>query len=182
MCLLLKMSNWSFTPRAWTGTLRSRVHARMTPTMMNGTQMYPAFWYQTSLSTPFFTSTKRCEAPMIEIPTIQGTTNCTRLTPKLPMPACRPRAVPCLALGKKYDVEGMNPEKAPPPMPASAARNSSIAYGVSGFCTASPHPIAGRTSSAEVIVTSLRVPMIGGRKVQIRRSVPPARPGMATSQ
>ena len=42
--------------------------------------------------------------------------------------------------------------------------------------------MAGRTNSAEVIVTSLRVPMIGGRNVQIRRNVPPARPGMATSQ
>ena len=42
--------------------------------------------------------------------------------------------------------------------------------------------MSGMRKRAVVSVTSLRVPMIGGRKVQIRRSVPPARPGMAMSQ
>ena len=85
-------------------------------------------------------------------PTIHGVTNCTTLTPKLPMPACTPSAVPCLALGKKYDVLGMKPENTPPPMPARTARSSRTAYGVSGFCTARPQPISGMRNSAVVIV------------------------------
>jgi hypothetical protein len=36
-----------------------------------------------------------------------------------------PSAVPCLERGKKYEVEGMNPEKAPPPMPARKASTMS---------------------------------------------------------
>ena len=54
-----------------------------------------------------------------------GVSSCTSETPKLPKPACRPRAVPCLARGKKYDVLGMKPEKAPPPMPAKKANTIS---------------------------------------------------------
>ena len=66
-----------------------------------------------------------CDAPRTpssEKPMIHGVTNCTMETPKLPMPACRPSAVPCLRRGKKYDVLGMKPENAPPPMPDRNAR------------------------------------------------------------
>ena len=101
VCLLLKMSSWSLTPRACTGTDRSMREARMTPTMTNGTQIHPAFWYQTCFSIPFSGFEKVCAAPMRAKPTIHGVTNCTRLTPKFPIPAWTPRAVPCFAFGKK---------------------------------------------------------------------------------
>ena len=39
VCLFLKMSICSRMPRACTGTLRSRIQARMTATTTNGTQM-----------------------------------------------------------------------------------------------------------------------------------------------
>ncbi len=58
-------------------------------------------------------------------PISQGVSNCTSETPKLPIPACRPSAVPCILRGKKYEVDGMNPEKAPPPMPARNANTRS---------------------------------------------------------
>ncbi len=101
VCLLPKMSSWSFTPRALTGTDRSIVYAKTTPTITNGTQIHPAFWYQTCFSMPLSGLTNSWDPPMRANPTIHGVTNCTRLTPKLPMPAWIPSAVPCLALGKK---------------------------------------------------------------------------------
>ena len=76
----------------------------------------------------------------------------------------------------------MNPANAPPPMPARAPRIRRTAKGVLGFWTARAQPTTGRMNSAVVSVTSLRVPMIGGRNVQTRRSVPPASPGIAMSQ
>ncbi len=90
--------------------------------------------------------------------------------------------MPCLLRGKKYEVLGMKPENAPPPMPASAARQSSHQKGVSGLPTAWAHPMSGRTRSRVVIVTSLRVPMRGGSTIHTSRRVPPASPGMAVSQ
>jgi hypothetical protein len=54
-----------------------------------------------------------------------GVSSCTIETPKLPIPACRPSAVPCFLLGKKYEVLGMKPENAPPPMPARKASTMS---------------------------------------------------------
>ncbi len=64
---------------------------------------------------------------MMAKPMIQGVTNWTALTPKLPMPAWIPRAVPCLERGKKYEVLGMKPENAPPPMPARMPSSSRTA-------------------------------------------------------
>ena len=90
--------------------------------------------------------------------------------------------MPCLRRGKKYDVLGMKPEKAPPPMPDRNARIRNVVKVVDGFWTAMPHPTSGISSRAVVSVTSLRVPMTGGSHIQTRRSEPPARPGMAVSQ
>ena len=56
-------------------------------------------------------------APSAAKPMIQGATNCTMETPKLPRPAWMPIAVPCSRFGKKIDVDGMNDEKSPPPIP-----------------------------------------------------------------
>ena len=36
-----------------------------------------------------------------------GESNCTRLTPKFPTPACMPKAVPDRRLGKNKEVEGI---------------------------------------------------------------------------
>ena len=84
--------------------------------------------------------------------------------------------------GKKYDVLGMNPENAPPPMPDRNDRVNSHAYDVSGFCTAMAQPINGNSSSSVVSVTSLRVPRMGGSTIQVNRSSPADRPGSATNQ
>ena len=54
-------------------------------------------------------------------PMIQGVTNWTMLTPKLPTPAWIASAVPCSRLGKNRLVDGMKDEKLPPPSPASKA-------------------------------------------------------------
>lgn len=98
------------------------------------------------------------------------------------MPACSPSAVPCNRLGKKYDVLGMNPEKAPPPMPARNASTMSSQYGAVGLSTRTPHPRMGKISSAVVAATILRVPMTGGSTIQMIRMKPAARPGMAAIQ
>jgi len=52
----------------------------------------------------------------------QGMRNCMTLTPKLPMPAFRPRERPCILLGKKKEMFDMEDAKAPPPTPLMAAR------------------------------------------------------------
>ena len=111
-----------------------------------------------------------------------GVSSCTSETPKLPMPAWRPSAVPCMRLGKKYDVDGMKPENAPPPMPARNERPIRRQYGTSGLVTSKPQPSTGRISSSVVSVTSLRVPILGGSTIHTRRRMPPERPGMAASQ
>src|SRR3989304_9651808 len=56
-------------------------------------------------------------APNREKPIIHGVTNCTKLTPKFPMPACSPIAVPCSLFGKKRLDDGIYDEKSPPPNP-----------------------------------------------------------------
>ena len=69
---------------------------------MNGSHTYPAFWNQTSFTAPVSLFTMTCAVPPTRAnPTIHGVTNCTTLTPKLPMPAWMPRAVPCFDRGKK---------------------------------------------------------------------------------
>ncbi len=111
-----------------------------------------------------------------------GVSSCTSETPKLPMPAWRPSAVPCRRLGKKYEVEGMNPENAPPPMPERNASPMRRQYGTSGLVTSKPQPRTGRMSRRVVSATILRVPILGGSTIHTSRSRPPDRPGMAAIQ
>ena len=59
-------------------------------------------------------------------PITMGTTNCTRDTPKLPMPAFKPVAKPFLALGKKKLMLAMLELKLPPPKPHSKASTSNV--------------------------------------------------------
>ena len=53
--------------------------------------------------------------PISAKPMIQGVTNWTMDTPKLPIPAWMASAVPCSRLGKNRLVDGMKDEKLPPP-------------------------------------------------------------------
>ena len=50
---------------------------------------------------------ERAAVPSSPKPTIQGPSNWINETPKLPIPAWMPNAVPAIRLGKKYPVEGM---------------------------------------------------------------------------
>lgn len=54
--------------------------------------------------------------------------------------------------------------------------------GVEVFCTAKNQPSIGMINSREDSVTSLRVPMIGGRNMNSSRNRPQARPEMEVSQ
>ena len=71
-------------------------HAAMLVAIINGTQIKPAFCSQIDLLTAPLTQT--CGSPPREPNTeaaiTSGTTNCTVLTPRLPKPAFRPKAVP----------------------------------------------------------------------------------------
>ena len=51
-----------------------------------------------------------------------GSSTCMALTPRLPMPALSPSAVPRTRFGKKNEMFDIDEAKAPPPMPDSAAR------------------------------------------------------------
>lgn len=81
------------------------------------------------------------------------------------MPAWIPRAVPLIRLGKKYPVDGMYPEKAPPPMPVRKEKAIRTQTGVLGSRTAHTHPSIGISMRSDVYPTSLRVPRIGGRNM-----------------
>ena len=59
--------------------------------------------------------------------------NCITLTPRLPMPALRPSARPCMRFGKKNEMFDIDEAKAPPPMPESAASATNTPYGVVGI-------------------------------------------------
>ncbi len=123
MSVLLKMSNcWRML--ALTGTDLSIVQASTAPTTISGIHTNAAFWYQTSSDGLPATVSSWLPPRKAKKETAMryGVSSCTRETPKLPSPAWMPRAVPCLRRGKKYDVLGMKPENAPPPIPASKAR------------------------------------------------------------
>src|SRR3972149_6623974 len=65
------------------------------------------------------------------------------VTPKLPSPAFRPRAVPCSRLGKKPLILDMEQAKLPPPMPDRNAHIWKTHSGVVLSCSALPVPMAG---------------------------------------
>ena len=163
------------------GTSLRANHATAAATSAHGTKTIAALW--TKISLPAWV---RCGAikvmPSNPNPIIHGPRNWMREIPKLPMPACKPNAVPDRRLGKKYPVEGMKPEKTPPPMPQINDNVSKAQYGVLVFWTAKNHPTMGMMNSSEGMVTSLRVPMMGGRNVKIRRKNPQASPGIAVNQ
>src|SRR3990170_483842 len=121
-------------------------------------------------------------APNREKPIIHGVTNCTKLTPKFPMPACSPIAVPCSLLGKNRLDDGMYDEKSPPPNPQRNDMIRKCRNGVSGFCTANPSQTMGMILIKVAIVNIVLVPNIGIRNACTVRIAPPDRPGIAASQ
>ena len=70
---------------------------------MSGIHTNAAFWYHTVCGS--LPGTVICWLPpktaSAEIAMRYGVSSWTSETPKLPSPACRPRAVPCLRFGKK---------------------------------------------------------------------------------
>src|SRR5262245_15885322 len=93
-----------------------------------------------------------------------GTRNCTTLTPRLPSPALRARALPFSDLGKKNEMLAMDEAKLPPPKPHKSASTRNSQYGVAGFCTAMPMPSAGMIRDQVVSVVHNRPPKIGTMK------------------
>src|SRR5699024_5818762 len=92
------------------------VHARIAQMTAHGAMKMAGLWTKT-----FDPSGRRCGAikpmPKRVKPISHGATSWMKEIPKLPIPACRPKAVPCKRFGKKYPVEGINPAKTPPPKP-----------------------------------------------------------------
>ena len=169
---------------AFTGTLRRKTQATTVSTSRNGTYQNAAFCNQTVLVFPALLNV--CDPPNAPPATakemIHGVTNWVRLTPKFPMPAWMPSAVPCRRFGKNTLVLGMNEEKSPPPNPTRKASSRKTQNGVAGFITAKPSPRQGRILAKVASAITLRVPKIGIRNMWISRSEPPARPGIAVSQ
>src|SRR3989338_2460005 len=133
VCFSLKMSSWSLK-EVFTGTLFSQSPAAIAMMTRKGMYQNTAFCSQTGFVTAPFV--KVCEEPVAAAREatvmIHGVTNWVRLTPKLPMPAWMPRAVPCKRFGKKSEVEGMKEEKSPPPMPVKRASTMKTQNGVEG--------------------------------------------------
>ena len=75
--------------------------AAMVEARMKGTHMKPAFCIQTEELTPFTTQSWPSPQRALNVPVVitSGTRNCMALTPRLPSPALRPRAVPFCDLG-----------------------------------------------------------------------------------
>ena len=100
------------------------------------------------------------------------------LTPRLPRPPLRPRAVPAMRLGKNPGMLAMLEAKLPPPMPDSVARTAKVVKLVGVSCRAMPAPRAGTMSRAVVTAMVLRPPARVTRKELGMRSVAPERPAM----
>ena len=88
------------------------------PINKNGTQIQAAFSSHNALPSG-------CKwpvppnAPKMAMEMASGATNCITLTPRLPKPPFRPRAPPCLALGKKKLILAMLEAKLAPAKPHS---------------------------------------------------------------
>ena len=137
--------------------------AARTETTINGTQINPAFCSHISFVCAPLTQVWASPPTAPNTPAVitKGTTNCTTDTPRLPRPAFKPSAPPFCAFGKKKLIFDMLEAKLPPPKPHNNASVRKVAYGVSGFCTANPIPIAGKSNDAVDIAVQRRPPKIG---------------------
>lgn len=90
-----------------------------------------------------------------------GATSCITLTPKFPNPPLIPRALPCLAFGKKKLILPMLEAKFAPAKPHSKAITINIPKGVFGFCTAIPSQTQGIIRITVLKTGHRRPPNIG---------------------
>src|SRR3546814_5626534 len=87
--------------------------AASVPIMIRGTQTNPAFWIHTRVPSSNVWAWPP-SAPNRLIVTTSGTRNCIRLTPTLPSPELRARALPFSDLGKKELIFATDEAKLPP--------------------------------------------------------------------
>ena len=102
-------------------------HAAATSGNKIAAQRKPAFWINVGVPAKIFpriqplslVSTIEPPAAAPNKPTVitSGIKICIVVIPKLPSPAFRPNAVPCLCLGKKLVIFDIEQAKLPPPMP-----------------------------------------------------------------
>ena len=87
---------------ALTGTDFRSIQAITAPRTMSGIHVKAAFWYQTSRAAcpGICICWLAPRKPSIPKPMSHGVSSWTSETPKLPIPAWMPRAVPCLAAGR----------------------------------------------------------------------------------
>jgi hypothetical protein len=108
-------------------------------------------------------------------------TICIVVTPKLPMPALMPSAVPCSRFGKNVLMLDIELAKLPPPTPDHSAISWNAHSGQSLCWSTMPVPIAGASSIAVVRKIVLRPPASRIRNDAGIRIVAPAIPAIAVS-
>ncbi len=155
------------------------------------TQAKPAFWMNVGvpagilpkiqpLSLSSVTGSPPSAPKMPKVIT-SGMTICMVVTPKLPMPAFSPRAVPCSRFGKNVLMFDIELAKLPPPTPDHSAMSWNAQSGQSLCCSTMPVPIAGASSMAVVRKIVLRPPARRIRNDAGMRIVAPAMPAIAVS-
>ena len=96
------------------------IHASSEETMMNGTQMKPAFCSHSSPPSLFGSGSPPIAPKTLAVMT-RGMMNCITDTPRLPSPALSAIALPFCAFGKKKLMFDIDEAKLPPPKPQSSA-------------------------------------------------------------
>ena len=157
----------------------------------DSTQAKPAFWIQVGVPAGILPKIQPLSltsvigsppsAPKMPTVIISGITICIVVTPKLPMPALMPSAVPCSRLGKNVLMFDIELAKLPPPTPDHSAISWNAHSGQSLCCSTMPVPIAGASSIAVVRKIVLRPPARRIRNDAGMRIVAPAMPAIAVS-
>ena len=157
----------------------------------DSTHAKPAFWIQVGVPAGILPKIQPLSfksvigsppsAPKMPIVIISGITICMLVTPKLPMPALMPSAVPCSRLGKNVLMFDIELAKLPPPTPDHSAISWNAHSGQSLCCSTMPVPIAGASSIAVVRKIVLRPPATRIRNDAGMRIVAPAIPAIAVS-
>ena len=157
----------------------------------DSTQAKPAFWIQVGVPAAIFPKIQPLsfanvigsppKAPKMPAVITSGITICIVVTPKLPMPALIPSAVPWRRFGKKVLMFDIELAKLPPPTPDHSAINWNAHSGQSLCCSTMPVPMAGASSIAVVRKIVLRPPASRIRNEAGMRIVAPAMPAIAVS-
>ncbi|MNV64966.1 hypothetical protein D3C71_1576330 [compost metagenome] len=134
--------------------------AASVPTNKNGTQIQAAFSNHSELPSGCCCAVPP-NAPKTATDMTSGATNCITLTPRLPNPPFRPKAPPCLALGKKKLILAMLEAKLAPAKPHSNEIMTNTPYGVVASCTAKPSHRQGTSRKQVLMAVQRRPPNIG---------------------